>query len=59
MAQRSAVNSVGESEASDEVTATPTAANTAPVIGTADAAVDYAENTPVDWMARPNTPWPA
>ncbi len=41
------VNSVGESEASDEVTATPTAANTAPVIGTADAAVDYAENTPV------------
>ncbi len=41
------VNSVGESEASGEATATPTAANTAPVIGTADAAVDYAENTPV------------
>ncbi len=42
-----AVNSVGEGEASGEATATPTAANTAPVIGTADAAVDYAENTPV------------
>ncbi len=42
-----AVNSGGESEASGEATATPTAANTAPVIGIADAAVDYAENTPV------------
>ncbi len=42
-----AVNSGGKGEASDEATATPTATNTAPVIGNADAAVDHAENTPV------------